>query len=117
MNNIVQDPFPDPTQACQPFEAAMRLLGRRWAGAVVRAMLAGAQRFGEIREAAPGITDAVLSARLRELCEMGLARRDVTPTTPVTVRYRLTRAGRDLEPVLAAVQAYGERHRRLLDGR
>lgn len=92
----------------------MRLLSRRWAGAVVRAMLNGASRFSEIRASLPGITDAVLSTRLRELCTLGLATREVTSTSPVQVRYELTRAGRDLRPLLTAIEKYGAKHERLL---
>lgn len=103
------------TDPCAPFEAAMRLLGRRWAGAIVRVMLDGAGRFGEIRAALPGITDAVLSTRLRELCAIGLATREVSSDTPVHVTYRLTAAGRDLRPVLDAIETYGATHHRLLE--
>ena len=102
------------SKPCEPFEAAMRLLGRRWAGAVVRAMLRGATRFGEIRAELPGITDAVLTTRLRELCALDLATRDVSPTTPVQVHYWLTPAGRDLQPVLVAIEEYGTKHEDLL---
>ena len=101
---------------CEPFEAAMRLLGRRWAGGVVRAMLGGGRRFGEIRAAVPGITDAVLTTRLRELCAAGLATREVTDGPPVRVEYRLTAAGRDLRSVLNAVERYGTKHHELLEG-
>ena len=101
-------------EPCQPFEAAMSLLGRRWAGAVVRAMLGGASRFGEIRSELPGITDAVLTTRLRELCSLGLATREVSPASPVQVHYRLTAAGRDLRPVLEAIEEYGAKHEPLL---
>ena len=103
------------TDPCEPFEAAMRLLGKRWAGQVVRAMLGGARRFGEIRAAVPGITDPVLTTRLRELCAAGLATREVTDGPPVLVEYLLTPAGRDLRPVLKAVERYGTKHHRLLE--
>jgi DNA-binding HxlR family transcriptional regulator len=106
--------MPAAADPCEPFDAAMRLLGRRWAGAVVRVMLEGASRFGEIRSAVPGLTDAVLSARLRELCAQGLATREVSDDIPVQVRYRLTQAGRDLRPVLAAIEKYGVKHADLL---
>lgn len=104
----------DPCEPCEPFESAMRLLGRRWAGAVVRVMLDDASRFGEIRAALPGITDAVLTTRLRELCAAGLATREVTTTSPVQVHYRLSAAGRDLRPVLCAIEKYGAAHQELL---
>lgn len=103
------------TDPCQPFEAAMRLLGRRWAGGVVRALLGGARRFGEIRDAVPGITDPVLTTRLRELCAAGLVTREVSEGPPVRVEYTLTRAGRDLRPVLDAVERYGAKHHELLE--
>jgi DNA-binding HxlR family transcriptional regulator len=103
------------TDPCEPFEAAMRLLGRRWNGGVVRALLGGARRFGEIRAAVPGITDAVLTTRLRELCAAGLAVRQVTDGPPVLVEYLLTPAGRDLRPVLNAVERYGAKHHDLLE--
>lgn len=109
MNNIVTEEFPG-----SPFEAAMRLLGRRWAGAVVRAMLGGAGRFAEIRAELPGITDAMLSTRLRELCATGIAVRHVSDDMPVQVRYRLTTAGEDLRPVLDAIEQYGVQHRDVL---
>jgi DNA-binding HxlR family transcriptional regulator len=103
------------TDPCEPFEAAMRMLGRRWTGGVVRGMLGGAARFGEIRAEVPGITDAVLTTRLRELCAAGLATREVTDGPPVLVEYRLTSAGRDLRPVLKAVERYGLKHHRMLE--
>lgn len=104
------------TDPCEPFEAAMRMLGRRWTGGVVRAMLAGARRFGEIRTEVPGITDAVLTTRLRELCAAGLATRQVRDGPPVLVEYRLTPAGRDLRTVLNAIERYGTKHQELLEG-
>jgi DNA-binding HxlR family transcriptional regulator len=92
----------------------MRLLDRRWAAAVVRAMLDGAERFGEIRDRLPAVTDAVLTSRLRELCAWGLAVREQDADDGRGVRYRLTDAGCELAPVLRAVEAYGARHGEVL---
>lgn len=102
------------TSTCAPIESAMSLLGRRWAGAVVEAMLGGASRFSDIRRAVPGITDAVLTTRLRELVERGFATREVGQGQPVTVTYTLTGPGRELAPVLAAIADFGRRHADLL---
>jgi len=95
-------------------ESAMGVLGRAWAGAVLQAMLGGSERFSEIRRAIPGITDAALTTRLKELCERGLAERAVEPGPPVVVRYTLTGAGRDTAPVLDALRAFADRHGDLL---
>ncbi len=95
---------------CQPIEAAASVLGRAWAGAVLQAMLDGASRFSEIRRAVPGVTDTVLSTRLRELCARGFAVRTVEPGPPVQVSYGLTDLGRDTAPVLAALAEFGAKH-------
>lgn len=99
---------------CQPIETAMSLLGRRWAGAVVQSMLSGAERFSDIRRSIPNVTDAVLTTRLKELCDRGFAERHVSEGSPVCVTYTLTDAGRDLAPVLEAISAYGTKHHALL---
>ncbi len=95
---------------CSVLEDVMGVLGRAWAGAVIQAMLDGSRRFSDIARAVPGVTDAVLSARLKELCARGLAERHVGPGPPVSVSYELTAAGRDVAPVLDAVRAYGAAH-------
>ena len=100
------------TDPCEPFAAAMHLLERRWAAAVVRAMLDGAQRFGEIRRQLPGVTDAVLSSRLRELCAWEIVVRH--ELRPGEVRYQLTDVGLGLAPVLGSIEAFGERHQAVL---
>lgn len=95
----------------------MRLLGSRWAGAVIRALGVGpgSQGWGfvQIRDRIPGITDATLTTRLRHLCAAGLATRTVEPGPPVRIIYALTDAGRDALPVLAAVERFALRHESL----
>ena len=89
---------------------------RAWAGAVVQAILDGNERFNDIARAIPGVTDGMLSARLRELCARGLVERVVAPGPPVGVSYRLTSAGRDVAPVLDAVRAFGHAHPEVFEG-
>jgi DNA-binding HxlR family transcriptional regulator len=101
---------PVPTGECSVIEDVMSILGRAWAGAVVQAILDGSERFNDIARAIPGVTDGMLSARLRELCARGLVERAVDPGPPVSVTYRLTDAGRDVAPVLEAVRAFGRTH-------
>ena len=94
---------------CAAIERALQVFGRAWAAAVLAAMLAGAQRFSEIARHAGGVTDAVLAARLRELCAAGLAERVVESGPPVVVRYLLTDAGRAAAPVVDALATFGRR--------
>ncbi|MGA4506548.1 winged helix-turn-helix transcriptional regulator [Propionibacteriaceae bacterium G1746] len=92
--------------ACSRIEDVMGVLGRAWAGAVLQAALAGAERFSDFKRAVPGVSDAVLSTRLKELTERGFFEREVDPGPPTAVRYRLTETGRQVEPVLSAAVAF-----------
>lgn len=93
---------------CPRFHKAVELVGRRWTGAILREMLAGASRFTDIRDAIPDLSDRMLSERLKELeCE-GVVEREVHPETPVRVEYRLTEKGRALEAVIGAVGEWAE---------
>src|SRR5437660_9507386 len=91
-----------------PFQRAIELIGKRWTGAVIRALLSGPARFNQLLMGIPGISDRVLTERLRELETEGLVERLVDPGPPVRVSYRLTSRGRALEPVLAAVATWAE---------
>ena len=99
---------------CAVIESVMSFLGRAWAGAVIEAMLGGASRFSEISRSVGGVSDAVLTARLRELCDRGLVERRVEAGPPTLVTYVLTEAGRDLAPVISALTAYGLSHPEVL---
>ena len=101
---------PDEHGDCTGIARVMGLLGRAWAGAVLWAMLNGAERYAAIREAVPGVSDAVLTTRLKELCEHGLVERVVDPGPPVRVRYLLTAAGRDTRRLLGELHRYAQRH-------
>ncbi len=91
------------------FQRAIELIGKRWTGAVVKALLPGPARFNQLLAGIPGISDRVLTERLRELETEGLVERLVDPGPPVRVSYRLTARGRALEPVLTAVSEWAER--------
>jgi DNA-binding HxlR family transcriptional regulator len=82
------------------------LIGRRWTGAILRAQLSGATRFGDLAAAIPGLSDRLLSERLKELEAEGLVRRQVFPTTPVRIEYQLTDKGRALATVVAAISTW-----------
>jgi len=90
------------------FQRAIELIGKRWTGAVVKALLPAPARFNQLLAGIPGISDRVLTERLRELESEGIVERLVDPGPPVRVSYRLTSRGRALEPVLAAVLEWAD---------
>ncbi len=94
---------------CPKFASIMGLLSRRWMGVVLRVLLTGPHRFNEILSAVPGLSDPLLTQRLRELEARRLVERRVLPSSPVRVEYELTEAGRDLERVVRDLSAWAER--------
>jgi DNA-binding HxlR family transcriptional regulator len=91
---------------CPAYHRAIELIGRRWTGAILRALLDGARRFSDIAAAVPGLTDRMLSERLKELEAEGIVTRTVIPEMPVRVEYRLAEKGRALGCILDAVAAW-----------
>jgi DNA-binding HxlR family transcriptional regulator len=99
----------DPTGFDEALMRVFALLGKRWTGVIVGSLCGGPARFAEIARAVPGITEGMLSARLRELQDEGLVEREVIPGPPVATRYRLTERGRSLEPALLELARWAER--------
>lgn len=93
---------------CPRYHQAVELIGRRWTGAILRAMLTGAYRFSEITAVVPGMSDRLLSERLKELETEQIVTRSVIPDTPVRVEYHLTAKGAALLPVVEAVATWAE---------
>lgn len=98
-----------PPGVCPHFHAAIELIGKRWTGAIVFALTEGPLRFGELARAVPGLSDRLLSKRLRELEDEGLVGREVEPGSPVRVTYSLTEAGAELRPVLVGLRTWANR--------
>ena len=96
------------TAFCPTYHRAIELIGRRWSGVILRAMLSGEARFSEIAAAVPGLSDRLLSERLKELEGEGIVRRTVVPSTPVRVDYALTEKGLALSEVIVAVSDWAE---------
>ena len=94
---------------CPHFHHAIELIGRRWTGVVVRTMLQGATRFGDIAAGVPHLSDKMLAERLKELEAEGMITRTVVPETPVRVEYQLTGKGRALEGILKELDAWADR--------
>lgn len=94
---------------CPHYHRAVELVGRRWTGAVLRALLAGASRFGEIKAVVPGLSDRLLARRLKELESEGILTRTVVPETPVRIEYRLAAKGQALGGVVDTLSAWADR--------
>jgi DNA-binding HxlR family transcriptional regulator len=93
---------------CPYYQRAVELIGSRWTGAIIRAMLGGIHRFSDLTSAIPGLSDRMLAERLRELESEGIVTRAVLPEMPVRVEYRLTEKGRALSGIIDAVVAWLE---------
>jgi DNA-binding HxlR family transcriptional regulator len=93
-------------RVCPHFHAAVELIGRRWSGAILCALTEGPLRFAEIAASVPGMSDRLLSQRLKELESEGVLERTVEPGTPVRVTYTLTRKGAALEPAIAELRTW-----------
>ena len=96
------------SKVCSRFHHAVELIGRRWSGAIISVMLRGPQCFNELLTAVPGLSDRLLTERLRELESEGLVRRTVIPGPPVRVSYELTEAGASLKPVIESLGRWAE---------
>jgi DNA-binding HxlR family transcriptional regulator len=84
----------------------VELIGRRWAGAILYALTGGPLHFAELKEAVPGMSDRLLSHRLKELEEAGLVKREVHPGKRIRVSYELTAKGHSLEPVMGGLREW-----------
>lgn len=93
---------------CPVYHRAIELIGRRWTGAILRALLSGSHRFTDITGAVPGLSDRLLSERLKELEAEGIVDRTVYPDIPVRIEYRLTEKGHALGDVIASISAWAE---------
>lgn len=97
---------------CPHFHAAIELIGKRWTGAIISALTEGPMRFGDLARAVPGLSDRLLSQRLRELEAEGLVEREVESGTPVRVTYSLTEKGRELGPAIDELKQWAKRWHR-----
>lgn len=94
------------------------MTGCKWKILIIRELLNGTKRFGELKKSVTGITQKVLSAKLKEMEEYGLLERTVYPQIPPKVEYTLTDVGYSLRPVLESLKIWGrdfKRYTKLLE--
>lgn len=93
---------------CPRFHRAVELIGRRWTGAILSSMLLGTTRFTDIVHSVPGLSDRLLSERLKELECQGIVARKVHAETPVRIEYTMTAKGMALADVISAIGGWAE---------
>lgn len=93
--------------AC-PVETTLTLIGDKWKVLILRDLMSGTRRFGELKRSIGSVSQKVLTAQLRAMEQSGLVSRKVFAEVPPRVEYTLTQTGYSLKPVLDAMRAWGE---------
>lgn len=94
-----------------PVETTLQLIGDRWKVLIIRDLLDGPKRFGELKKSVGSITQKVLTAQLRAMEANGLLTRTAYAEVPPRVEYALTDTGRSLRPILEAMGAWGQSYK------
>ena len=95
--------------AC-PVETTLMLIGDKWKVLILRDLMPGTKRFGELKKSIGSVSQKVLTAQLRDLEEKGLLSRKVYAEVPPRVEYSLTELGKSLSPILDAMREWGEHY-------
>jgi len=91
---------------------AFEIIGGKWKFPIIYTLCKGKLRFKELEKELKSVSPKALSNALKDLEINGLISRAVFPTVPVTVEYDLTEYGKELKPVLLAIQNWGKKHRK-----
>lgn len=93
--------------AC-PVETTLTLIGDKWKVLILRDLMPGTKRFGELKKSIGSLSQKVLTAQLRTMEDSGLLTRTVYSEVPPRVEYTLTELGQSLKPILDSMQSWGE---------
>ena len=94
-----------------PVALTVEMIGNKWKLLIVRDLMSGTRRFGQLRKSISGISQKVLTQNLRAMEKDGLIMRKVYAEVPPRVEYRLSASGKALKPVIAALAKWGEHYR------
>lgn len=103
-------PIPKELPAC-PVETTLMLIGDKWKVLILRDLLPGKKRFGELKKSIGNVSQKVLTAQLRDMEDKGLVNRKVYPVVPPKVEYSLTDLGYSLKPILDAMWDWGSEYK------
>lgn len=98
-----------------PVETTLTLIGDKWKVLILRDLMPGTKRFGELRKYVGDVSQKVLTAQLRDMEKSGLVHREVYAEVPPRVEYSLTPLGRSLKPILDSMWAWGEGYKASLE--
>ena len=101
--------------AC-PVETTLTLIGDKWKVLILRDLMSGTKRFGELKKSIGTVSQKVLTAQLRDMEANGLVHRDVYAEVPPRVEYSLTELGQSLKPILDAMWTWGEDYKNSVTG-
>ena len=96
--------------AC-PVETTLTLIGDKWKVLILRDLIPGTKRFGELKKSVGNVSQKVLTTQLRAMEQSGLVHREVYAEVPPRVEYSLTELGKSLKPVLDSMWAWGEAYK------
>lgn len=94
-----------------PVEKTLNIIGKKWAVLIIRDLLNGKKRFGELLRSLFGISPRTLSARLNDLEKNGVLKKRIFPEIPLHVEYSLTKRGKDLHFILDQMRKWGSSHK------
>lgn len=97
-----------------PVETTLTLIGDKWKVLILRDLLPGTKRFGELKKSIGNVSQKVLTAQLRDMEQSGLVNRKVYAEVPPRVEYSLTELGQSLKPILDAMWNWGEGYKKCL---
>ena len=97
--------------AC-PVETTLTLIGDKWKVLILRDLMPGTKRFGELKKSIGRVSQKVLTAQLRDMEEKGLVHREVYAEVPPRVEYSLTKLGQSLQPILDSMRIWGEGYKK-----
>lgn len=100
--------------AC-PVETTLTLISDKWKVLILRDLLPGTKRFGELKKSIGHVSQKVLTAQLRQMEQSGLVNRKVYAEVPPKVEYSLTDVGYSLKPILDAMWTWGEEYQRKME--
>ncbi len=100
----------DNLPAC-PVETTLMLIGNKWKVLIIRDLLTGTKRFGELKKSIGKVSQKVLTTQLRDMEESGLISRKVYAEVPPKVEYSLTELGKSLQPILNAMLQWGTEYK------